>query len=58
VPFIIIIVLVIIAIICCPIAAIWALNTLFGLAIPLTFKTWLAAAVLSATVYGPGGSRK
>lgn len=32
---------------CIPIAAIWALNTLFPvLAIPYTFWTWLAAIVL------------
>ena len=31
-----------------PIAAIWALNTLFGTAIPMSFKTWLAAVVLMA----------
>lgn len=31
-----------------PIAAIWAINTLFGTAIPMSFKTWLAAVVLMA----------
>lgn len=30
-----------------PFAGIWALNTLFGLGILYTFKTWLAALVLS-----------
>lgn len=36
-----------------PIAAIWALNTLFPvLAIPYTFYTWLAAGILfSGVVY-------
>jgi hypothetical protein len=32
-----------------PIAAIWALNTLFpALAIPLTLETWLAAFIIQA----------
>jgi MFS-type transporter involved in bile tolerance (Atg22 family) len=31
---------------------IWALNALFGLGIPYTFKTWLAALVLGAAVGG------
>lgn len=29
---------------------IWAVNTLFGLGIPLTFKTWLASLVLFLTI--------
>ncbi len=29
-----------------PIVVIWSLNTLFTLAIPYTFKTWLAAFIL------------
>jgi len=33
-----------------PIAGIWALNTLFGLAIAYTFKTWCAALVLAGIV--------
>ena len=31
-----------------PIAAIWAINTLFGTSIPMSFKPWLAAVVLMA----------
>jgi hypothetical protein len=31
-----------------PIGGIWALNTLFGLGIAYTFKTWLAALILGA----------
>jgi hypothetical protein len=31
-----------------PIAIIVSLNTLFNLAIPLTFKTWVATVVLSS----------
>jgi hypothetical protein len=30
-----------------PLAAIWALNTLFTLTIPYTFWTWLAVVVFS-----------
>lgn len=33
-----------------PVAVIWSLNTLFGLSIVLTGKTWLAALVLSSVV--------
>lgn len=29
-----------------PIAVIWAINTLFGLGVAVTFKTWLAVVVL------------
>ena len=52
-PFIFIISFVILVIIFAPIAGIWSLNTLFGLAIPVTFDTWLAAFFLSA-VFGGG----
>jgi hypothetical protein len=31
-----------------PLAAIWAVNTLFGFAIAHTFENWLAVVVLSA----------
>ena len=38
-----------------PIAVIWSLNTLFPvLAIPLTWKTWLATAFLGSLI---GGTR-
>jgi hypothetical protein len=40
--------IVIVAALVTPLAAIWALNTLFGLGIAYTFKTWLAALVLGA----------
>ena len=36
------------ALVASPLATIWALNTLFGLGIAYTFKTWLAALVLGA----------
>ena len=45
---ILIIVLAIAAAIGGPIAAIWSLNTLFGLAIEYTFYNWLAAFFLMA----------
>jgi len=35
-----------------PLAVIWALNTLFGLTIAYTFKTWLAALMLAGIVGG------
>lgn len=38
--------LVVAAIIIIPFAGIWALNTLFALAIAYTWKTWLAALIL------------
>ena len=42
--------IVIVAALATPLAAIWALNTLFGLGITYTFKTWFAALVLSAII--------
>ncbi len=45
------IVVVVLGIVFGPLAVIWALNTLFPvLAIPYTFKTWLAILVLSAVL--------
>ena len=38
------------AIFVAPWLSIWALNTLFGLGIAYTFKTWLAALVLGAII--------
>jgi hypothetical protein len=38
------------ALVVTPLAGIWALNTLFGLGIAFTFKTWVAATVLIAIV--------
>ena len=35
-----------------PLISIWALNVLFGFTIPVTLKTYAAAAWLSALVYG------
>lgn len=44
------IMLVIAIVLCLPIVAIWALNTLFATAIAYTFKTWAAAMILMAIV--------
>ena len=38
-----------------PFAAIWSLNTLFGLTIPFTFDTWCASVILSGIVGGNAG---
>jgi hypothetical protein len=38
-----------------PLAAIWSLNTLFGLSIAYTLKTWAAALVLAWVI---GGTNK
>lgn len=35
-----------------PVFAIWALNTLFDLAIPVTLRTYATAALLGPLVYG------
>lgn len=40
-----------------PIGLIWAINTLFGTAIAVTFKTWFAAFVLISLVNLGGGSK-
>jgi hypothetical protein len=45
---ILIVVGVIVLIVYWPLAAIWAVNTLFGFAIAYTFENWLAVIVLSA----------
>lgn len=37
-----------------PIAAIWALNTLFGLSIATTFDTWVAALIIMSVIRGDG----
>ena len=40
-----------------PLSFIWALNTLFLLHIPITFKTWLASLLISWIVYGGGNTK-
>ncbi len=49
-----IVALVVVVIVLSPLAIIWALNTLFLLAIPYNFWTWLAVVVLLLLL---GGSR-
>lgn len=56
-PSLIIPVLIIALIICVPFGAIWSLNTLFGLTIPYTWRTLIAAMCLSVLV-GNSGARK
>ena len=41
-----------------PLAAVWSVNTLFSLAIPYTFKTWLAALILIGVSGSPGMVKK
>ena len=41
-----------------PFLSIWAVNTLFGLTIPFTLKTWFAALVLGGLVSGRASSNK
>lgn len=40
-----------------PFAAIWAINTLFQTAIPMTFWTWLAALILMLILSSLGVKR-
>lgn len=51
-----IILLVFLIIIFGPFISIWSLNTLFNLGIDYTFKTWLAAIILSSIIYGSSQS--
>ena len=41
-----------------PLLVIWSVNTLFGLGIPYTFKTWLAMGILGLAVGGPAARPK
>ena len=41
-----------------PLLFIWSLNTLFGLGIAYTFKTWLASLLVSGVVGGTSGLRR
>ncbi len=54
----ILVLLVALAVIFMPLALIWALNTLFGLTIAFTLKTWLAALLLSAVLSGNARGKK
>jgi hypothetical protein len=42
--------------IACPLALIWALNTLFGLHITYSITSWLAAAIIYYSFTRPGGN--
>lgn len=51
------ILLAVLLVVIAPVLAIWSLNTLFpALAIPYTWQTWLAAAILGSMI--GGASRK
>lgn len=50
--YVALILLIVLIVIVWPFILVWSLNTMFELAIPYTLKTWFAAGVLSATVYG------
>ena len=45
-----VIALVLLVIVCGPLASIWAVNTLFGLTIPFTFETWAASLILTGAI--------
>ncbi len=49
--------LAIIAIALGPLALLWSLNTLFGLGIAYTLKTWVAALLLGGTVASSKGRK-
>jgi len=46
------VILIVLVVVFAPLLIIWSLNTLFGLTITYTIKTWLAALVLGALVGG------
>ena len=46
------VILIVLVVVFAPLLTIWSLNTLFGLTITYTIKTWLAALVLGAFVGG------
>jgi hypothetical protein len=46
-PWILLMLSALVAIFGMPLALIWAVNTLFGLTIAYTFKTWLATVLLA-----------
>lgn len=47
-----VVLLIVAIIVLAPLALIWAMNTLFGLGIAYTFKTWVACGLLAAAVKG------
>ena len=53
-----VILLIIAGVLLFPLATIWALNTLFGLGIAYTWKTWLAVMVLNVTFASVGSAAR
>lgn len=53
-----IIAVLVILVIIAPLCTIWAINTLFGLGIAYTGKTWLAALVLTTILSSASRKRK
>ena len=53
-----VIVLAVVLIVFLPLLSIWAVNTLFGTAIPFNVATWFASLWLSAVVGGKAVSSK
>jgi hypothetical protein len=41
-----------------PLLIIWSLNTLFGLGIAYTLKTWLASSILTSLFYVSKGKKE
>ena len=54
----ILIIVVLVVLIVGPLLAIWSLNTLFGLGIAYSIKTWFAALVLAGIVGKSSSSKK
>ncbi len=51
-------VLIVVLVVAGPLLTLWALNTLFPLAIPYSLKTWLAALLLGFLLSGSASNRK
>lgn len=57
VKFSLLLILAVLGIVVGPLITIWMLNTLFGTGIAYTFFTWLAAALLNATIAYAGSGK-
>lgn len=55
---ILVVIAVIAALVFAPLALLWALNTLFALAIPYTIKTWAAALIVGGLFSGIKGAQE
>lgn len=51
-PGLLVLGLVVVLVVLGPLASVWALNTLFGLGIGYSFKTWAAALLLGIALRG------